>query len=183
MVFAMALDGQTASYYRYNSGTNWHFTIDLQKQCLKVLLWQLKDLRNMDNPEALWEVHNLKVQIKCSLTLLQLRSRVFMGVYNTYQIGQLPEQISALQRSQEAIIHQVDKHGQCLNEHARHIGILNKLVQEAWNATHRLSLNLMHNMLTTMLVQLMWGHVAEITMAIEAAIAQRASLPPSTQWL
>jgi hypothetical protein len=170
-----ALDEQTTSYYRDNSGANWHLTIDLQKQHLEVLLWQLKDLWNMDNPEALREVHNLTVCIKWSLAPLQLGVGVFMGVYNTYQMGQLHEQILALQRSQEAIIHQVDKHGQCLNEHAWHIGILDELVQEARNSTHHLSLDLMHNALTTMLVQLVQAHVADITMTIEVAMAQRAS--------
>jgi hypothetical protein len=33
------------------------------------------------------------VQIKCSLTLLQLRVEVFMGMYNTYQMSQLHKQI------------------------------------------------------------------------------------------
>jgi hypothetical protein len=36
--FSMALDGQTANYYRDNSKANWCLTIDLQKQHLEVLL-------------------------------------------------------------------------------------------------------------------------------------------------
>jgi hypothetical protein len=94
--FAMALDMQTTSYYRDNSGVNWHLTIDLQKQHLEVLLCRLKGL--------VWETQN---------------------------------------------------------------------------ATHRLSLNLMHHALTAMLVQLAQAHVADITTAMEAAMAQRASTLPA----
>jgi hypothetical protein len=166
------------------SGVNWHLTIDLQKQHLEVLLRRLKDLRNMDNPKALQEIKNLTVCIKKSIALLQLGAGVFMGIYNTYIMGQLRDQISELQRSQQAIVRQVNKHGQHLNKHAWHIGILDELVQEAMNDTHCLSLNLMHHALTTTLVQLAQAHVADITTAIKVAMAQRAStlLAPLETW-
>jgi hypothetical protein len=174
--FAAALGQQMQRDWDKKEAEKRRSTIFVQTMHLHNLEYRLQDMLKMDDPEVFREALHGLSRDKRFVELLQLGWGVFMGVYNQMQMAELRDQLSTLQRTQTAIIRQVDTHGQRLNNHAAHLSVLDELTELISNRTFELSRDLAQSELTTSLFTIAQGHVTDITSAVEAAMAQRASV-------
>jgi Baculovirus F protein len=150
--------------------------LQLQTAMVDKYITRLQDLSRMDDADFLHTLRDHYRDERSVLGILQFGVGVFMGIYNQKQLSDLRNQIMNVQTQQTAIIKEVDSHRQLLSKHSQHIAYLQHYLDDTANRTALLEARFHSWTLTSALMATAQSHVDDITAAVEAAMAQRASI-------